>query len=232
MVKGASFSIPAHLQPKKDKIEQLEKRLSEIQESPSEFIERTSQLNTYMPGHSTSFAQSVGKISQLAALEKPKEQRTGPFDPPLPPSKVEQEQYTRKLKILEQPLSILEHIKDGTILPSDVAFMKSAYPEYHDRLMRKMMSAVAERTADGKAIPYHLKQSLSVFFGQPLDNTMTQPSIMAAQATFGAALPQPAAAGGAPAAGKRRTGQPSKLSKLPSTYLTAGQSRETRLNKT
>lgn len=127
--------------------------------------------------------------------------------------------YNRLLTLANQPLRVLNHVKDGSLLPQHVDALKSMYPELHGQLSKKMMEKVVDKVHKGEKPPYHVRQSLSLFMGQDLDSSLTPASIQAAQNVFA----------------QKQQNVPEKanpaLSKLGKASMTDDQAREKRMNK-
>lgn len=134
---------------------------------------------------------------------------------------VEQEhKYNRLLTLANQPLRILDHIKDGSLLPQHVIAMKSMYPELHGHLNKKLMEKIVEEAHEKRKPPYHVRQALSLFMGQDLDSSLTPQNIMAAQNVFARLNAQ-----------KQVVSAQKALPKMGENSVTPDQSRERRLNK-
>lgn len=121
---------------------------------------------------------------------------------------------------VNDPVSTLDHIADGTLNHRHVEALQAAYPQLHQEMRSKLIRALAENNANGKSLPYHKRQAASLFLGQPLDSTMTPQSAQAIIASAGnqqAQHPQP----------KKPTGAQLKtIDKSDSMYATESQSRQ------
>ncbi len=92
--------------------------------------------------------------------------------------------YDKALNIAVAPLSILKHIKDGTLQASDMAHMNSMYPELTKHLQQKLVDRIVHAQDEGEHPSGHVKQAMALFLGAPLEGWMTPAGIVAAQATF------------------------------------------------
>lgn len=107
-----------------------------------------------------------------------------PYDTDQPDPTKERE-YEKTLNLANQPLSILSHIKKGSLLPKHVKDFVGMYPELHDHLSKRITEEVTKQElAKKEKPPYHVRQAMSLFLGTSLDSTLTPQSMMAAQATF------------------------------------------------
>jgi hypothetical protein len=172
----------------------------------------------YMPDHQQATAQTTQRtLSYLSAI-KPKPIQNSPLGKPIPPNKSAMARYNRALDIAQQPAVVLQHIKDGTLQPTDVADLKTMYPSLYDRISTKMLGHIANGVTEEGLIPYRTRVSASMFLGQPLDASMQPQGIMTAQSIY---APQP------PPAPPQAKGRPSAMKdKSSNAYQTAGQAAE------
>lgn len=134
--------------------------------------------------------------------------------------------YERAIDIANKPLSILSHIKKGTLEPEHVRHLSEMWPEVHSQLSKKITAKLMEKNLKGEKPAYHIRQGLSMLLGTPLESTMTPSAIQAAQSVF---QKQKMQAQAAPTKAKKGT---SGLSDYSKQYLTATQSDESRMSKT
>lgn len=131
--------------------------------------------------------------------------------------------YNRALDVAINPLSVLSHIKAGTITKEHVGHMTSMYPELKSVLQQKLTQKISEAQLRKERVPPHVRDGLSLFMGTPLSGEAKPANIQAAQAVFhsqkAAAQNQPAN-GGAPAKNSK-----SSLSKMGQSLATSEQAR-------
>lgn len=118
--------------------------------------------------------------------------------------------------MVEQPLTVLNKVKDGTVNSQDMKTLNAVYPNLYTKLKDKLSQALVERADKDKLIPYKTKLGMSLFMGQPLDSTMTPQAIQAVQT---AGMNVPSQPQGGPPPGKQH-GQMAKLDKLAGMYGT------------
>lgn len=130
-------------------------------------------------------------------------------------------EYDKVIDLANNPLSVLNKIKDGTLLPSHVKHLNSMYPEVHSYLSKKLTEHMMKnKEKEDKKPPYKVRQALSLFLGSSLESSLTPMNMMAAQSVFI----------------KQKAQQPvvasnSGLSKMGESFKTPEQAREQRLNK-
>lgn len=173
--------LPQVLLPNKKSIEKLDDRLQELQENPEEIMNSTSQFAYYMPNHGPAVGQMAATAINVLNSLRPKQTQALPLDKASEPTTSEQRSFQRALALAEQPLSIVGHIKDGTVAPQDISLVKQLYPDLSKNLGQQVFSQMVDHLSKNKTVPYRTRMGLSMFLGEPLDSTMTPMSIMAAQ---------------------------------------------------
>lgn len=163
-----------------------------------------------------------GRISNYLSSLKPHENPSKlPFDKD-PNLSIEEKGYDDAISLAAAPLSILKHIKDGTIQASQVKNFTSMYPELHQYLSKRFTEGIMNQQLDEEKLPYKTRQALSLFMGTALDSTMSPTSIIAAQSVF---IPKQEPQ--QPQNGKdKKKGSPSKLGKEVKSYKTPEQAAE------
>lgn len=184
--------LPAGMIPSPLALARLDKKSKELQNKPEDILNLPGNLATYLPNHAAQISQTASMAVNYLNSVRPNTVGTGLLDGKRTPSASELSQYNRTLKIAEQPLTVLQHIKQGNLTTRDIQDLKAMYPGYYDYLSQQLMSKVIDMKAKGKPIPYALRQSIALFTGQTLDSTMTPSAIQAAQAANAPQTPPPA----------------------------------------
>lgn len=196
LFKAGAEIIPKQLMPTVATREKTEKSL-EYASNIDNMEKVGGHLSGYMPNHAIAAAQTAAAASQYFAALKPKTLPTGPLDPPGKPDPYAEATYNRQLDIAAQPLLLLKYAKEGTLQPQDMQTVNTVYPGLLPKIASKTYEQMTTAVADGKAIPYRQRVSLSALIGQPLDGTLGAPvmqTILAANGRSGAAQ-APMAAG-------------------------------------
>ena len=147
-----------------------------------------------------------------------------PFDEAMP-NREHERSYHRALDIANKPLSVLDHIKNGTLEPEHVQHINGLYPELTNHLRKRLTEKVVEAQSRNEKPPAHIRQSLSLFMGAALDSNLTPANIMAAQATFANSRVQ------TPAMPAKPSKALSSLENEPDQYRTSNQSAQLRQHK-
>jgi hypothetical protein len=109
----------------------------------------------------------------------------------------------------------MHHIKDGTLTTKDIQDLHSLHPEAYRSISNQLTRAISEKVAKGEQIPYHIRQSASLFMAQPLDSSFTPNSIMAVQSVFIPKQPQGPQIKPPPQSATKALGKLSDLSATP-----------------
>lgn len=218
--------LPAKLTPDAEKRDTIRKVLEVAHENPQAILNVGGPLDHYLPNHSVALGQLTANAIQYLQNLAPKPSGLGaPLDSRIEPSKAQQAKYNRALDIAQQPLQVVQHIKDGTLLVDDLKTFSTLYPKLHQPVAQALTNSMIEHMSKGESVPYRVRTGLSLFTGQPLDSTMSPQALQAIQALY--APKQPPQQGPAQKAKKNTA----PLSKVSSQYETAEQSRESRRNK-
>ncbi len=210
--------LPSHMLPKESDRTKLDKALKSLQKDPDNLMKVGGKTAHYLPEQGQAIGQTAANAANYLNAQRPATEPKNPLDAKRTPSFVETAKYNRTLDLAQQPLTILDHIKKGTLAPSDVVTVKTLYPALYNKLATKLTEQVFDQVEKGKIIPYNTRMALSVFLAKPLDSTMTPQAIMSAQ-------PQDSQGGDQQQASPVKHST-TALSKLPSTYQTANQARE------
>ena len=102
--------------------------------------------------------------------------------------KVSQKQmrdYNRTVAIANNPGLILEHVKNGTLLPSDLETANTLYPGMTARYQSKALERLTSMSPGERALMSNgQKGSLSLLLGMPVTNNYTPQGIMSAQTHY------------------------------------------------
>jgi hypothetical protein len=179
--------LPDHLQSNPDSRAKLETALSKLQQDPELLANVSGQLGHYMPQHAVAAGAIASNAVQFLNSIRPQNSPQAMLDNPKPVSRAVQAQYNRALDIANQPLTVLEAVKNNTLTSHDMIALRKLYPALYTGLQHKIMEQMVSHVAQGGKIPYKARLGLSLFLGQHLDSTMSPQAIMAAQP----APPQP-----------------------------------------
>lgn len=157
--------------------EKLDKKIQSLVADQSPLVDVGGDARYYLPEHGQEMAATAARAFQYLSSLRPSEDKPGILDEPREPSQFEKSRYDNALTIAEAPLSILQHVKEGTITHDDIMDLRSIHPGLYDRLSHKILEQVMNVTSKSEHIPYRTRIGLSMFLGQGLDATMQPQSI-------------------------------------------------------
>ena len=189
--KAGAVVVPERLAPKEKDREKLKDYVSQASSDPSRLVGQGDHVGIYMDDHNSALAQTRAKAVQYLNTQLQPPIQKAMFDKTPPKSKSELAQENRMLNIAQQPLMILQHIKDGTLTAQDMVTAYNINPTFVRQAQSQIGQKLFEMSHKGEVLPYAQMLSLSVFMGEPLDSTMSPQSIMSFQTTFAPPAPPP-----------------------------------------
>lgn len=153
-------------------VEGLKKHIDDLHMNPEKILQVGGSLSGAMPLHSGMIAAKAANATSYLSALKPKGNQLAPLDKITPPSKIDEMNYHRQAEIAEQPLSVLNRVKNGTVSPSDIQTLQTLYPAIHQSIMNKTFEKVADAKQSGVLLPHKQRMGLSSLMG-PLDFTQT-----------------------------------------------------------
>lgn len=167
------------IEPDKNSREALKEHLQHLKENPEKILDVGGSLGDILPSHGAQLGALAGAALNHFNTIRPVQSKQRPLDELTPVDKRDESVYNRHLDIAQNPMMVVQHAKDGMLVPSDVMTLKALYPELHKEISQKAMEALITAKTKNMEIPYKQKQALSLLFGEPLDSTMTQSSMQA-----------------------------------------------------
>lgn len=170
--------------------EDYEKKTKQIQEyasNPDSLIKKvskdTEQMYKYAPNATS--ALQTNMMNGIAFLNSkiPIQPDVGPFDKKPVMSKTQIARFSRYFETVNQPLSVLKHLKDGTLTSEHLEALTAVYPKLYDHMKKETYDKISG-IKDPISIPYSTKISLSKFLGAPLHASLRTNGIMANQNAF------------------------------------------------
>lgn len=199
-------------------------------EVSSQSLASSNPISDVYPEQNILLQTARGRISNYLNSIRPQPPMNSlPYDKTIK-DPMKEKRYDKALDIALKPLSVLNHIKNGTIQPEHVQHLTSMYPEIYSNLSSRITKRMLEGKVDKEEAPsYKVRQAMSMFLGSPLDSTMTSQGITTAQTVFAKGT-QPAQK--PPSPKSRGGGNNSPINKLPNQYQTPLQSAQQRATRT
>ncbi len=203
-----------------------EQTKSQLSAPPAPDVFQQSQgVAEHFPEQNIIMNAARGRVSNyLSSLKPQKNQPKLAFDAP-PDDREAEKSYNKALDIANRPLSVIDHINNGTLEPEHVKHFNALYPEVADHLNKKLTERITQAQVDGEKPSYKVRQGLSLLMGTSLSGEMVPQNIQAAQAVF--AQQAQAQQQSAPAKGKNKKNT-STLTKAAGAYATPDQARQER----
>ena len=223
LFKPATPVIEAIAAPSAKSLGLLDKVVAAAQTNPEGMMGVSGDLHEYLPEHSAHLAATSARAVSFLASIRPVTGKVSPLGPERKPSEVEIAKYNRALQIVEQPLMVLNHIKNGSLTSDDLKAISTVYPALYEDMKEKILEKLIDYNQKGIKLDYPVAMSLSLFLGMNLENSTESNHIMANQVIHAPPMPPQAPRGGAPSA--------LKASKLPNIYSTPEQLREQKRSK-
>jgi len=186
--------------------------------------EPNNAFSKIFPAQNTILATAKGRVSNyLNSLRPQSNQPKAAFDD-APSTKEQERKYNKAIDLAVSPMSILDHINNGSLTPEHVSHFTALYPEVHRFLSKEMTKQITEAQLKKEKPTYGRRQAMSLFLGADLDSSLSPMAIQTVQALY--ANKQQAQQQQVPTKNKKGT---SGMSKLASSHQTGPESRETRL---
>jgi hypothetical protein len=137
----------------------------------------------------------------------PKEQRRGILDndpTPIPPSNSEQEDFAEAVRVATDPMKAVEDLARGRLTIKGSEAIRAVAPELHLEVLTAVMREVR---SSGKPLDYQARLQFSLFAGQPVEDTLQVPFVVAMQSGYASMPGQAPGAEGA----EGQAGKPPKL---------------------
>ncbi len=157
----------------------IDKAVEKFEQNPEAMLHNEQHLGHYLPDHQIAMSESSTRALQYLQSIKPRPYRSSPLDQEIEPSAMEKARYNRALDIAQQPMVVIEHIKNGTLQGNDIQDLTAMYPALYKQMANKISNEVI--SMHNHPIPYRTRIGISLFLGQPLDTSMKPSSIMATQ---------------------------------------------------
>lgn len=89
------------------------------------------------------------------------------------PSRAQQEMWLNLHSLVDNPLSVLEHVNNGTVNNHHIEALQTVFPELHQEMIQKSIEELGKLKMNKTQLPYYKRVAISKFIGQPLDSTLT-----------------------------------------------------------
>ncbi len=206
--------------PDENRAEALQSKLDELRANPDKALNIGGDLADHTPMHHALLAAKAANAMTYLQSIKPKPSQGGPLDTLMPPSKLDVKAYQRQVAIAEDPKLVFKYIKDGSVVPEDLATLQNLYPKLKSSMADRAFEQLAEAQASGRKLTHRQKRKLGVLTGQPVLLQQSPAAIAAIMhANAPAQMPQAPQKGGPKKATATELRQIDKVTKLYQTPL-------------
>lgn len=183
LFKAGQEVLPSRLIPSDKQKEKLNDKLKSLQTNPEDLFDVGGKTPYYLPEHGQGIGQLASNAVNYLNSLRPSEHKNAPLDSEPTASIVQKKNFDNALAIAEQPLVVLNKIKDGNLTPQDIHHLQNLAPALKSKLDNALTEEMANAVNSEQNIPYHVRMGLSLFLGQSLDSTLTPKGILASQPT-------------------------------------------------
>lgn len=153
---------------------------------PKEFGERlathTQELSHATPNITQGLNTSLMRAQQFLQSKIPQPSTSLPLSGEHKPSRTAMSRFNHYYETLNDPISVLSHVKNGTLRNEHIEALGTVYPKLYEEMKKKVVEhMVPEKAAK---LPGGTKIALAKFMGQPMDASMLPQAIMANQAAL------------------------------------------------
>lgn len=180
--------ISLSVMPNAKDTEKLQKALKVAQLNPEHVMDGAGDLGYYMPEHAAAMGVALTSANNYLSSLRPDTTPKSPFDPPRQPSDIELVAYHRQLHIAANPILVMKHVQEGSLIPQDLATVRAIYPNYLNHVTQKLVSQAADTIQEGSPIPLSIEQSMGMLLGQPVGSA-TMPQNIMSNALVGVRMP-------------------------------------------
>lgn len=179
--------------------------LTTLAGSPDHMVEHLTGITSQLTGASSTLAAHVGdKIMQAASylhemMPKPPDAANPLLREAWAPSRSEVDKFGRRVRVAEDPRTIIHDLKAGVLTSEAVETVKALFPKWYQSVVEAIVSKLSEAPA---TFSYRNRAQLSLLLGEPLDASM-RPGFMGAMQQQWQSLPKSQGQGGG---GTRVTG--------------------------
>lgn len=169
---------------REEQLHEMNDKLSTFTQNPSLSADQLSKVTHGIPNN---VAQSISAKKAQTAIylmnHIPK-----PIAPPTPfqknywkPTDADMSRFARRVKAVNDPLSMIDELENGTLSRETVDTVQTVYPKLFEIIKGKVVDAMSDRE---KPPTYAARLKLSLFMGENFDNSLKPQNIQMLQQRF------------------------------------------------
>jgi hypothetical protein len=162
------------------------KRIQELQSNPQAMLDHleksTSAMYEAAPNISRGIHNAIIAGANFLASKIPQPASKFPLSGDWEPSEAQKDQFNQYYNTVDNPMSTLEEVRNGTISNHQIEALQAVYPHLLNEMRTNLVQQLDSKKAED--LPYGTKFAISKFLGMPLDGNMTQMAIASNQTAF------------------------------------------------
>jgi len=182
VLQNTSFGERSRKQSKNDAYKDQLTKLSQFMASPeaamTKFIENTKDMRAAAPKLADALVQKQAAAVKYLYESAPKQSEPSVFKTEYKPSDQELSAWSRKFEIANNPLSILDELKHGSLTKEHVEALSVLSPNLHAEIKNKIIDYLTEHEGN---VAYKDRVGISLIMGMPVEKTMRPDFVMAMQ---------------------------------------------------
>lgn len=163
----------------------LNKQLANPQALIDSTTAKTGEIHQAAPNITNALNSSAYTAASFLQSKLPTTVKGGILNKESDPSSAEIAHFQRYRTMVENPLSVFQQVKAGTLTPEGVEALNTVYPSLASNIKERVMDNLTA-LKDPTKIPYQTKLSLSMLIGEPLDQSLKPQSIASNQQVISA----------------------------------------------
>lgn len=218
--------VSDQIKPDEKSRKSLDEFLLEARENPNTLLDVGGSLGHYLPEHAAQLGATAAMATEYLNSLRPTKTQNGPLDTPTQPDQNAEANFHRQLDLAQNPMLVLQRVRNGMLLPKDVKTVQTLYPALYKSMTEKMTEAIVDAQAKKKTIPYRQRVAMSMFLGQPMDSTMSPSSMQAIIQSQAQQQIQNQSSGQKKSQSKPTAAELKQIDKVDGMYATPEQSRQ------
>lgn len=181
LVAGKHASAISSAKAYKERVDEIRQNANNTEGLMEKLESSTASVHAHAPKIAASMQQTIIRATSFLNSKIPDTGPVTPMGPKLHPSAADINKFNRYYNAVQNPLSVLQQIKSGTLTNEASEAVQFVYPD----LYKKMYSQVIETLSQhgDKPVPYKVKMGLSLFLNKDMDLSTSSLSIASNQAT-------------------------------------------------
>lgn len=144
----------------------------------------TSPLHEFAPNISAAMGQTISNAVSALKNSIPVTQKD-PMARAYEPSGSEKEKLFQTLDTIENPVGILNKVANGNLTTHSMATLQTVHPQMYSQMKEELVDQLSKMPHEKiNNLPFHVKQSVSQFLGQPMVSALTPQHIMQMQSVY------------------------------------------------